>query len=281
MDDATAQVERMVRDAGTSFYWAMRFQPVDKKNAIFAVYAFCRAVDDVADSDAPVKTKTTQLKAWRATIEKLYRGHPSDVITQALVPAKNTFKLEKKAFLAIIDGMEMDARGPIQAPSRKQLDLYCARVASAVGLLCIRIFGESGKEGQELADALGRALQLTNILRDLKEDADWDRLYLPADLLKKHGIKTHEPKKVLAHPNLEAVCRELAEVAEAEFTRAGAVMAKCNAKDIRPARIMKDVYYKTLQRLKKRGWGRDAVQQTKSPVSKFEKLLIALKVALT
>lgn len=280
-DDAAMQVERLVRDTGTSFYWAMRFQPREKKKAIFAVYAFCRAVDDVADSDEPVKTKIRQLKTWREAIENLFNNKPGNVITQALIPAKDAHKLKKKVFLAIIDGMEMDATGPMQAPSRKELDLYCARVASAVGLLCIRIFGEAGKAGHELADALGRALQLTNILRDLKEDADWERLYLPSDLLKKHGIETTNPKKVLNHPSLDAVCRELAEQAEQEFSRAEQAMAKCNAHDIRPAKIMKDVYYKILQRLKKRGWGRKAVHRAKPPMAKIEKLFIALKVALT
>ena len=282
--DAAKEIEKIVKEAGTSFYWGMRLQPRAKREAIFAIYAFCREVDDIADSDQEVPVKLKGLETWRGKIENLFQGVSDDLITKALMPAVTSFNLEKNAFLAIIDGMEMDARGPIQAPTRKQLDLYCARVAGAVGLLCIRIFGESGKKGKEVADALGRALQLTNILRDLKEDAEWDRLYLPKELLEKHGITTTNPDEVLAHPKLDQVCRELAGIAAAEFARADAIMASCNQQDIKPALIMRGAYLGTLERLQKRGWSPEAVAKQPSNLTKTlgkaQKLMVALRHAI-
>jgi len=282
--NAAAEIEKIVKDAGTSFYWGMRMQPREKREAIFAVYAFCREVDDIADSTKATAVKLKGLEVWRARITELFEGRAEDLITEALLPAVREYKLEKEAFLAIIDGMEMDAKGPIQAPTRKELDLYCARVASAVGLLCIRIFGESGEKGRELSDALGRALQLTNILRDLKEDAAWDRLYLPGDLLGKHRIDTTDPRKVLAHPNLDAACRELAEVAAEEFKRADSIMAECHPRDIKPALIMRGAYFATLKKLQRRGWSPKAVAKDPSGLSKTlgkaQKLMVALRHSL-
>ncbi len=283
--DAAREVEMKVRASGTSFYWGMRLQPKDKRQAMFAVYAFCREVDDIADSDKPARTKLAELKAWRATINDLYAGKPRNYITEALLPVNAAFGLEKEVYLAIIEGMEMDAGGPIQAPSRKEFDRYCANVAGAVGLLCIRIFGETGEKGKEVAGTLGRALQITNILRDLKEDADWDRLYLPRDLLKKHGIKTTNPHQVLDHPGLDAACRELADLAEAEFRRADALMKTCDQSQIKPALIMRGAYYGTLKKLQKRGFSREALAHQPSGVSKalgkLQKILMTLRYALT
>ena len=283
--DAVREVELKVRAAGTSFYWGMRLQPKAKREAMFAVYAFCREVDDIADSDKPTKTKLADLKAWRGYIDDLYAGKSKNYITAALLPVNAEFGLEKAIYLAIIDGMEMDAKGPIQAPSRKEFDLYCANVASAVGLLCIRIFGEVGNKGIEVADALGRALQITNILRDLKEDAEWDRLYLPRDVLKKHGITATSPEVVLADPNLEAVCLDMAELAEAEFQRADAIMKTCDQSQIKPALIMRGAYYGTLKKLQKRGFSAAALNKQPSGLSKtmgkLQKLLVALRYALT
>lgn len=284
-EQASKEVERRVKASKTSFYWGMRSQPEEKRRAIFAVYAFCRAVDDIADSNDPVEDKIKGLDEWRNRIDNLYKSAPKNPVCIALLPAVATFNLDKKSFLAVIDGMEMDARGPIQGPSRGDFDLYIARVASAVGLLCVRIFGEADKEGEDLAHHLGRAFQITNILRDLREDADWDRLYLPRDLLNKYGIEKTKPLKVLYAPNLDKLCRELAEVAEEEFKEAEAIMARCDPAKIKPARVMRDAYYKTLQKLKKRGWSAEAVNKPKSALEKITgrigKLVIFLKHGLS
>lgn len=279
-----AAITAQVRASGTSFFWAMRFLPRVKREAIFAVYAFCRAVDDVADGDLPPDGKRAELEAWRNEIDQLFEGRPSRVVTRALASPVTAFGLEKSAFLAIIDGMEMDAQGPIRAPSIDELNLYCDRVAGAVGLLCVRIFGLKGEAGGDLAVALGRALQLTNILRDLAEDAAIGRLYLPRELLESEGISTRNPQAVLAHPGLPAVARALAERARQCYARAQAIMAAADPETVRPARIMMEVYRPMLERLARDDFATVAAARSEGKLAriwgKARKFAVALRYAL-
>ena len=250
----TAHVDAVVRGAGTSFFWAMRLLPSERRRAMFAVYAFCREVDDVADRDAAAETKRSELEAWRREIASLYAGAPSRPTSRALRVAIDRFELARDDFLAVIDGMATDADGPVVAPTRAELELYCDRVAGAVGRLCVRVFGAGTPEGRAVADHLGQALQLTNILRDLDEDAASGRLYLPAELLDAHGIQVREPEAVVHHPAIDAVCRDMAGWAEAAFGEAERAMTRCPPRSMRPARMMMRVYRCTLANMRARGW---------------------------
>jgi phytoene synthase len=154
------------------------------------------------------------------------------------------------------------------------LALYCDRVASAVGRLSVRIFGEPGESGRLVAQSLGQAMQMTNILRDLREDAGRDRLYLPGELLRAHGIPDGEVDRVLAHPTLPAACEELADLAGQRFDETERALDACDHRRIRPAVVMKEVYRKVLKRLVARGWRRLDVRVT---LSKAEKLWIAFR----
>jgi phytoene synthase len=253
----------------------MRFLPPEKRDAIFAVYAFAREVDDIADGDAPDAVKRTELEAWRREIEALYSGAPGHPISRVLAPAIGLYGLEKKDFIALIDGMEMDGIGPIRAPAMDELILYCDRVACAVGRLCVRIFGEPGPEGQAVADHLGLALQLTNILRDVEEDAAMGRLYLPGNLLLEAGIESTDPAVAIRDPRLRQTCRTLAVRAREEFRLADAAIARCSRKAI----IMMMVYRKTLDRLLEDDW--DYLPDSpRNGVSKLEKLWIAVRYGL-
>ena len=247
-------IRAKVQAAGSSFYWAMRFLPAHKREALFAIYAFCREVDDIADGDQPREAKIIALDRWRRKIEDLYAGKPGDEITRALHPAVDAFKLRKKDFIAVIEGMEMDARGPIVAPPLDELDLYCDRVASAVGRLCIHAFGEPTPAGERVADRLGRALQLTNILRDVEEDAAIGRLYLPAEYLAEAGIAVTNPHDVAAHANLSQVIAAVGALAEKAFADSEAAMAVCDKNAVRPAIIMMRVYRQHLDRIRDNGW---------------------------
>jgi phytoene synthase len=251
--DLSAQIEARVRAAGTSFYWGMRVLPAPRRAAMYAIYAFCREVDDIAD-DAPPAEKAPRLAEWRREIAALYAGHPSHPITRALLGPVAAYRLDQRDFHAIIDGMEMDAQRDIRAPTLAELDLYCARVASAVGRLSVRAFGADGERALDVAEALGRALQLTNILRDLAEDAARGRLYLPRELLDRHGIAGAEPAAVLAHPALPKVCAEVARMARGRFAEAERAMADCPRRAMRPAALMKAMYRAILDRLERRGW---------------------------
>jgi phytoene synthase len=271
-------VESLVRRSGTSFFWAMRLLPEAKRLAMFAVYAFCREVDDIADEPGDTGAKLRQLDGWRDEIDRLYAGKPQWPVTRALGEAVGAFDLRKVDFLAVIDGMQMDAADSIRLGSMDELLLYCDRVACAVGRLSVRVFGVPAPDGDRLANAQGQALQLTNILRDLDEDAERDRLYLPADLLRAHGItETDDARQVLRQAALADVCEELAVLAERRFDEAMTVLAVCDRRQVRPARIMLEVYRRTLRQLLRRGWER---WNEPVSVSSAEKLWVALRYGL-
>jgi presqualene diphosphate synthase len=270
-------VADVVAKAKTSFYWAMRLLPAEKRQAMFAVYAFCRVVDDIADGDLPEAAKLRQLQGWREEIERLYAADARDAIARALIEPVRRFRLAREDFIAMIDGMETDARGGLIAPPMAELELYCSRVAGAVGLLSVRIFGAPEQGRRELARSLGEAVQLTNVLRDLAEDADLGRLYLPREFLDKHGVPIDSPHAALRHPRLPAACEELVAVAERRFDEAMALLAAMPRRPLRPARIILVVYRRLLQRLRQRGFTRIA-----EPVklSKAEKLWLILRHGL-
>ncbi|MGH6717895.1 MAG: squalene/phytoene synthase family protein, partial [Alphaproteobacteria bacterium] len=194
------------RRTGSSFYAAMRLMPASRRGAIYAIYDFCRAVDDIADGPLTAAAKRERLDRWRADIQRVCDGQGEHPIARALAVAVRAHGLDKADLLAVIDGVAMDAEGTMRAPSRARLDRYIDGVACAVGRLAVKVFGCPEAEGLALAAVLGRALQLTNILRDLDEDARAGRLYLPGELLEAHGIAPDDPAAVLRHPALPAAC---------------------------------------------------------------------------
>ncbi len=243
------------RASGSSFYTAMRILPRRQREAMFEIYSFCRAVDDIADDAGPRAGRREQLQHWRSDIDAIYRGAPPPPPALAgLAQAVREFALPREDFLAVIDGMEMDVLADIRAPDRATLDLYCDRVACAVGRLSVRVFGMAREDGFKLAHHLGRALQLTNILRDLDEDAAMGRLYLPREVLHGAGIIATEPREVLAHPLLGAACAEIVEMAKAEFVEADAIMRRNPSRVVRAPRIMAEAYGLILDRLVARGF---------------------------
>ncbi len=194
------------------------------------------------------------LAAWREEIEALYAGHPRRLVACALSEPAERYRLRQEDFLAIIDGMEMDASEGICAPDLATLDLYCARVASAVGHLSVHVFGDPSDAAHAVAESLGRALQLTNILRDLDEDAGRARLYLPREILERHGIRGADPRAILRHPALPAACRDLAAIAETHFEEGALAMRQCSRRAMRPAAVMAAFYRATLSALLRSGW---------------------------
>ncbi len=274
---AQAHVDAVANRSGSSFLWGMRLLPRPRREAMYAIYAFCREVDDIADEGGTPAQKQRDLAAWREEIENLYAGRPRLPTALALLRPLHDYALPKEEFLAIIDGMEMDAREDIRAPSMADFRLYCRRVAGAVGVLSVHAFGAEEPEARELALAEGDALQFTNILRDIAEDAERGRLYLPRELLQRHGIESTDPMTVLQDPRLPAVCRDLAALAEERFVEAKRLMALCQRGPMRPARIMLAVYHRLLIRLQQRGW-HDTAARVSLP--KVEKLWIALRNGL-
>ncbi len=263
------------RAGGSSFYFAMRILPREQRVAMFEVYSYCRVVDDIADSDAPRPSRLARLADWRQDIDALYHGlTPAGL--KGLAAAITRFDLRQEDFLAVIDGMEMDAVEDIRAPRMEVLDLYCDRVAGAVGRLSVRIFGLEEECGRALAHHLGRALQLTNILRDIDEDAAAGRLYLPSEALRLAQIDGTDPDVVVASPRLETACIFVADRAREHFAKANEIMARCSRRAVRAPKIMGEVYRQLLEDMLARGWLRPRVRVH---VHKSHLLWIALRHA--
>jgi len=252
--DATTPPSSSQRASGSSFYAAMRILPQAQRDAMYEIYNFCRCVDDIADSSGPRPQRLQELNEWRAEVSALYQGKQGRLVAGLAHPVRD-FNLAQEDFLAVIDGMEMDAVEDIRAPSLATLDLYCDRVASAVGRLSVRVFGLDHDSGIGLSHHLGRALQLTNILRDLDEDAGVGRLYLPREWLDEAGIGTSDPVTALRSPRLAKVCNRLAERARGHFAQADAIMARAPRHAVKAPRIMGAVYLSILEGMVARGWG--------------------------
>lgn len=237
----------------SSFYRAMAILPRPQRDAMFEIYSFCRAVDDIADGEGSREEKTAALDVWRRDIAALYDGGHAG-LAQGLITPLREFSFRQEDFLAVIDGMQMDVDENIVAPDAEKLDLYCDRVASAVGRLSVRVFGLPEQEGIDLAHHLGRALQLTNILRDIDEDAGIGRLYLPRELLIGAGILDATPEQVAARDDLDPVGRPLLAQARDHFYKAEAIMAGRPRAEIRAPKIMYLAYRAIWRRLDRRGF---------------------------
>ncbi len=280
--DAHAAVARITGAAGTSFGGAMRLLPAERRHAMFAVYAFCRVVDDIADDPAlPDAAKRARLADWRDRVGAVCAGRPraGEALDRALAWAVDRYGCAEADFLAVLDGMEMDAAPSVRMPDTATLTLYCDRVACAVGRLSNPVFGIAPADSPALAGAVGHALQLTNILRDVAEDAAGNRLYLPMDRLAAHGLDL-PPARIqtaLDHAAVAAVRTELAAVAETRFAEADALFARLPRRPARPARVMKEVYHALFRRLRARGW--DRVHQPPR-VPSAVKLWLALRFGL-
>jgi phytoene synthase len=240
--------------SGSSFYAAMRLMPGAERAAMFAVYSFCRQVDDVADDGTrPRVLRAAELDGWRADLAALYNGRPAGRAA-FLAGAVHGFGLRQADFLAVIDGMAMDVVADIRAPDLATLDLYCDRVAGAVGRLSTRIFGMETAPGLELAHRLGRALQLTNILRDLDEDTAIGRLYLPRELLTAAGIDTSDPLIAIKDGRLDQACRVLAGQARDHFAAVDLLLRSRPQGRLLAPRLMAAIYHAMLEDMLAQGW---------------------------
>jgi presqualene diphosphate synthase len=262
--------------SGSSFYAAMRILPREQREAMFQIYSFCRQVDDIADSDGPRLERLAALQQWRDDIDALYQGRPPARLVDYVASVRK-FDLKREDFLAVVDGMEMDVPQDIRAPDLATLDLYCDRVASAVGRLSVRVFGLPADDGILLAHHLGRALQLTNILRDIDEDATLGRLYLPREGLLEAGITGNDPLQVAADPRVPNVCAPLVARAREHFEKSDEIMARHPRRVVRAPRIMSKYYGKILQLLIARGF---SAPRAPVRVSKVTRLAIVFRYAL-
>jgi presqualene diphosphate synthase len=254
---AVAQEVRAIEQKaqGSSFYTAMKLMAKPEREAMFAIYAFCRAVDDIADDGVGTREERhAALDTWRTDLESLYAGGPPGRAAFLADPVRR-YGLRKEDFLTVIEGMDMDVAEDMRAPSLEMLDLYCERVASAVGRLSIKVFGMEDGPGFELAHHLGRALQLTNILRDLDEDASAGRLYLPKEYCDEARVAVREPKLAMTDPEIDHVCRKVAQLAHGHYEAAMRVLRARPKGHLRAPKLMAAVYSQILREMEKQGWG--------------------------
>lgn len=240
----------------SSFYGAMRLLPQDRREGIFALYDFCRAVDDIADGEADPATKQANLNAWREDVDAVYAGKtPRLAEVRRLADVIASYDLDKQDVVGLLDGMAMDAAGAVRMADEAALFLYCDQVAGTVGRMSARIFGAPPSASADAARQLGAALQLTNILRDVAEDSLHDRLYIPGTILARHGVPGDDADTARLHPNFGAALAEVAEEARHRFAAADTALASCG-ESMRPARVMGQVYRRVLAMLARTGWDR-------------------------
>lgn len=231
--------------SGSSFYYSFLFLPKDKRRAITALYAFCREVDDVVDECTDEQVARTTLNWWRGQVAEIYGGKPQHPVALALVPVVTRFNLAQEHLLEIIDGMEMDLDQPRYADF-KSLQLYCYRVASVVGLLSAEIFGYSDRQTLKYAHDLGIAFQLTNIIRDVGEDARRNRIYLPMDEMQQFDVTAADILNANETENFNRLMAFQVERAQRFYQQAMAQLPDADRKTQRTGLIMAAIYRATL-----------------------------------
>jgi 15-cis-phytoene synthase len=234
--------------SGSSFYYSFLFLPRERRRAITALYAFCREVDDAADEPHDAGIARAKLAWWRGEVAALYAGRPTHPVTRALAAALPRFNLPQEQLQEIIDGMEMDLDQARYADF-KALHLYCYRVASVVGLLAAEIFGYRDRRTLKYAHDLGLAFQLTNIIRDVGEDARRGRIYLPQDELARFGVTEADILRARHSDAFDALMRFQADRAQATYDRALAELPACDRKSQRAGLIMAAIYRTTLDEI--------------------------------
>ena len=274
---AKIAIATRVRNAGSTFYWAMRLMARRRREAMFAIYALARELDDIADGAKSASEKRAAIAAWRDEIAAIYAGRPTSALGQALGAAVADFRLPRSEFELLINGMSEDIDGPIRAPAMAALEAYCRRVAGSIGLLSLPVFGCDDENARAFALCLGQAMQLTNILRDLAEDAAAGRLYLPSELLAVAGVETREPISALEDPRIAIACDALAERAESRFREAGRLLARCRRRALWPALVMMASYRRILAKLRAKGGWPVAIRPK---LGTGERLWLVTRVAL-
>ena len=239
-------VKGIVVSSGTSFFWGMKILSYEQRRAMFALYAFCRKIDDIADNQQISRNeKLREISLWEKKINCIFTDNEiNDPVSREISLAIKKFNLKKSDLSSLIQGMKMDIEKNIQFPTREELELYCDRVAVAVGYLSIKIFGVNSIVGRKYAHYLGRAFQFTNIVRDFHEDLRILRCYIPKDILKQNKIP-QKMTNLLYSPNLSKVLQDLLEEAEQYFLKAEEISFKLDKDKIRASQIMK-LFYKTI-----------------------------------
>jgi 15-cis-phytoene synthase len=263
--------------SGSSFYYSFLFLPPERRRAITALYAFCREVDDIADEVRDVSVARTKLAWWRTEVANLFAGHPQHPVTKALAPFVAPYGLDAGRMNEIIDGMEMDLVYHRYADF-DSLKLYCHRAAGVVGQLSASVFGHTNPATLEYAEALGIAFQLTNIIRDVGEDARRGRVYLPGDELARYGLTAQDILSRRESPAFEKLMEFQAERAQSYYDRAFSLLPPEDRKSQRAGLIMAAIYRTLLDEIRR---DRFRVLEQRIALTPLRKLWIAWRKWVT
>ena len=269
--------QRKAAESGSSFYYSFLFLPADRRRAITALYAFCREVDDIADEVSDVSIARTKLAWWRTEVANLFAGSPQHPVSRALAPFASPFGVDAPRLNEIIDGMEMDLVQHRYADFAS-LGRYCHRVAGVVGQLSAGIFGYSNPRTIEYAEKLGIAFQLTNIIRDVGEDARRDRVYLPADELARFGLTAEDILRRRADDRFRALMAFQADRANAHYDEALRLLAPEDRANQRAGLIMAAIYRTLLDEIREDGF---RVLEQRVSLTPLRKLWIASRTWVT
>jgi 15-cis-phytoene synthase len=247
LDGDYARCAEVTRHASSNFYYAFMLLPVERRRALYAVYAFCRFVDDIADDDE-VREPAALLARWREELDHVYAGGPTRAVSRALADNVHRFNIPRRYFEEVIDGVEMDlTRRRYQ--TFDELELYCRRVASAVGLICIEIFGYGNPATRVYAERLGLAFQLTNIIRDVREDAARGRIYLPLEDLARFEVSEEEILEGKYSPRFRALMEFEAQRARDFYREAETALTPEDRSAMLAAEGMRLIYAALLERI--------------------------------
>lgn len=259
--------------SGSSFYYSFLFLPPGQRRAITALYAFCREVDDIVDAQLEPAIARAKLAWWRDEIGRLFEGQPQHPVARALAAPIAAYNLPREHFIEIVDGMEMDLDYD-SYPSFKELSLYCHRVASMVGIMSAEIFGYRDRRTPRYAHQLGTAFQLTNILRDVREDAMRGRLYIPLDELKRFGVGVGEIMGNQTNDRIRALLRFQAERARDYYRKAFELLPEIDRYAQRSGLAMAAIYLATLEEIDRDGYN---VLERRIALTPIRKLWLAWK----
>jgi phytoene synthase len=270
------QIKKLVKQTGTSLFWGMHILPTKERRAIYTLCAFCQHIDNVVNGDDPLSRKLELIKAWRQEIDNIYdKKVPESNVGRNIYKNCMRFHLPKQNFVSMLDSVVMDLPKPIQAPSEKELQKYCAGTACAPGNMSLRILGcKDEKMVEDLSKSLGTAIQLTTILRDVRDDALSNRLYLPKPCLEHAGIGSTDPMTVLVDKNLAKARAEVAQLAQTEYQQAFDLIKKLDKKIAKHIRSVAYIYKRYFDIMQRRGW---EVISPKPKLSCFVKMCLVLK----
>lgn len=263
--------------SGSSFYYSFLFLPPDRRRAITALYAFCREIDDAVDECSDAEVARTKLAWWRREISGTFTGSAQHPVAQALIPVVGQFDLPEPRFQEIIDGMEMDLQYN-RYPDFATLQSYCYRVAGVVGLMAAEIFGYRDPATLRYAENLGTAFQLTNIVRDVGEDARRNRIYLPLDELSRFGVATSDIVQLRETDAFRSLIEFQIDRAREYFQRAFSALPAADRKSQRPGLVMAAIYQTLLNEVRAGGC---KVLNQRTSLTPLRKLWIAWRTWLT